>query len=148
METTDFRYHSEDGVVENLFIFALIAISIMTMSALAVFVVQGQRYQAGLDLATHTAVRDIVASGNLENPTQLAQSDLTTTFKNMGLDLRNTSVSVNSVGGRCGSIAVSASKTLHFLWRNAIAINLSSNQNEPNDPLSSGMGGVAICIGS
>ena len=148
METKDISYHVEDGIVENLFIYALIAVSVMTTSALAAFVIQGQRYQAGLDLATHTAVRDIVASGNLENPAQLAESDLTTTFKNMGLDLSSTSVSVNSVGGRCGSIAVTVSKTLHFLWRNAVAINLSSSQNEPNDPLSSGMGGVALCIGS
>ncbi len=138
----------EDGVVENLFVLAVIAISLTTIGTLGVFAIQAQRYQIGLDLATHSAIRDIVADNFAENPLDLAQSDLTTTFHDMSLDPAKTSVSVESNDGRCGSVAISEHKTLDFFWIHGIAINLSSVQKEPYDPLSSGLGGVATCLGS
>jgi len=138
----------EQGVVENLFVFAVVAISLTTIGTLGVFAIQAQRYQIGLDLATHSAIRDIVAGNFAQNPQDLAQSDLTTTFHDMALDPANTAVSVESSDGRCGSVAVSEHKTLDFFWINAIAVNLSSVQKEPYDPLSSGLGGIATCLGS
>ncbi|TAN28111.1 MAG: hypothetical protein EPN30_03440 [Actinomycetota bacterium] len=138
----------EDGVVENIFVMATVATSLITIGTLGVFAVQAQRYQNGLDLAVHSAIRDIVADDFTQNPTSLAQSDLTTTFYEMGLDLQKTSVSVASSDGRCGSVQVSDRKTLDFFWTGAISIQLSSVQREPYDPLSSGLGGVATCLGS
>ena len=90
------RYKSreEAGVLENLFVFAAVATAIITMGAFSIFVVEAQRYQAGLDLSTHTAIRDIVGSNFSKDPQRLAQSDLSTIFQEMGLTTQNTSVTV------------------------------------------------------
>lgn len=133
--------------MENIFVFVVIAGSILAMGTFSAFAVQAQRYQAGLDLATHTAVRDLVGNDYLQNPSQLARNDLATTFQNMGLSPGNTSISVSDSEGRCGTIAVSESKVLNFFWTTALSVRLSSNQTEPNDPLASGAGGTATCIG-
>lgn len=147
MQTKEYPLTSEEGVLENVFVFVVIAGSILTMGTFSAFAVQAQRYQAGLDLATHAAVRDLVANGYSQNPAQLARNDLTTTFQNMGLSPGDTSINVSNGEGRCGTIAVSESKVLNFFWSTAFSVRLSSNQTEPNDPLASGSGGTATCIG-
>ncbi len=138
----------EDGVLENIFVFIVVAASIITMGTLSVFVIQAQRYQAGLDLATHSAIRDLVGNNFVQSRAQLAQNDLTATFQSMGLNPGNTSVAVSDSGTRCGTVTVSESKVLNLFWNNLVAVRLTSNQSEPNDPLASGIGGTATCIGS
>ncbi len=147
MQTKQNPITNEKGVLENVFVFAVIAASILTMGTLSVFAIQAQRYQAGLDLATHVAVRDLIGNDYSQNPAQLARDDLTTTFQNMGLSTGNTSINVSGSEGRCGTIAVSESKVLNFFWSTAFSVRLSSNQTEPNDPLASGAEGTATCIG-
>ncbi|MDA8081318.1 MAG: hypothetical protein M0Z96_06870 [Actinomycetota bacterium] len=147
MQTKENPILDEKGVLENVFVFAVIASSILAMGTLSAFAVQAQRYQAGLDLATHTAVRDLVGNVNSQNPALLARDDLITTFQNMGLSSGNTSINVSDSQGRCGTIAISESKVLNFFWSKAFSVRLSSNQSEPNDPLASGAGGTATCIG-
>ena len=142
------KSREEAGVLENLFVFAVVATAIITMGAFSIFVVEAQRYQAGLDLSTHTAIRDIVGSNFSQDPRRLAQSDLSTIFQEMGLATENTSVTVADTNGRCGMVTISEHKVLDLFWNHLIAVQLSSSQREPMDPLSSGLEGVATCIGS
>ncbi len=137
----------EAGVLENVFLFAVVATTIVTMGAFSMFVIEAQRYQAGLDLSTHNAIRDIVENNNA-NPEQLAQSDLSETFQQMALNTTATAITVGYSGGRCGTVAVTERKTLNLFWKNLIMVTLSSSQQEPTDPLSAGLPGVATCIGS
>ncbi len=144
---TSSRKAKESGVLENYFVFAAVATAVITLGAFSAFIINAQRYQAALDLSTHTAVRDIVSNGASESPRLLAQTDLDATFQEMQLNTRNTAISVYDSGGRCGTVEISERKNLSLFWHNILTIHLLASEREPADPLSSGLTGVASCIG-
>lgn len=138
----------EDGILENLFIFLAIATAVLVMGSLSVSVIRAQRYQAGLDLSTHNAIRDLVAAGPLQDPRRLALSDLNATFESMDLNTTGTTTTVSDSGGRCGTVIVTETKTLGIFPRHLVEITLRSAQRESADALASGLEGIATCIGS
>lgn len=140
--------HKEEGVIENIFVALVILLALSGMGSFSMLIIQAQRYQAGLDLAVRSIVRDLVTSDYTQDPQQLARSDLASVFESMGLSPAQTHLSVIDTQGRCGTIQVNATKQLDPIGRDAIVIRLSSQMTERQDPLSSGLPGIATCIGS
>lgn len=138
----------EDGVIENIFVVLAVILSVLCLGSFSKEILVAQRYQTGLDLGTESAVRTLISEGSAADAQMVAQSELENIMREMNLSTNDLVVTVSGVAGRCGTFSVSAYTTLRPTVLGGLPIRLSARQDEPADPLASGIGGTAQCIGS